>query len=265
MTSILGTDKIKGIVDINSLKLQIKKGSVYTITNDQLYSSDIQTAIKLGLIQIVKTEEQPSEPKSQDRVELRNVSSKPITIVIDDVSLEPTEVFKMNKKEFKSITLQPQQTLFVKEHQLKNSDLKNAISAGLLGVVTNKSSNINLKESNVSVACEIHPLNKPDLETNEELFTANVIDTDTPKPITSQDIPDDRKVKSVVWNPTKRPVIGKQMKSEPWEPKDNELSFVDKEEEQRKIDSHPTLKNKSPHTNDEITMVDQKPEEIKEL
>lgn len=217
---IKGTEKLqKRTLDLSSINQQITISSSLPIRDDDYWNSDIQMAIKMGLVEAVgENSEQAAEDGTEEErvdriVKCKNVYSRSITM--NEIDME----------------IKPGQTFTLKESQLDQSDLRAAIGKGLIEVIE-ASSGSDYSESVFSMSGIADDLPEESeqeddidmsgsqqklvdsvqghqsFETNEEIMSpTNVIDTEKPDPINVNKTDEGMPTKGVVWNPTGRKVI----------------------------------------------------------
>jgi len=279
MIVIKGTDKIKGVLDLNDVGLQIKAGDTFSLSGDQFYKHGVQVALKMKFI--TYTNNNVPDPESDTIVELRNIYDRSITINAIDSDVRPGQTFGIS------------------EELINNADIQGALAKGMLEIVSTIRSSESDMESDIEIGGlfdeaipgPIPPIReeasileyKTDddmLETNDELNSpnvieeepANIIDNEDPDPVTKLDVPDPKK-KSVVWNPNKDPIPHTRNKMDsvgarkgeigevdPLIESDvnlgDEISFVDNEQDKQKQESHPILKDKpQKDNNDELDFI----------
>ncbi len=208
------------------------------------------------------------EPEADMTVQLRNVYDRVITVNAIGSDVRPGQVFGIS------------------EEALNSPDIQGALAKGILEVVSSvRSSNPVIEETDVKVGELFESINEPEeetitaeslekeatyLETNEELSAPNVIDVPNPEPIGKADI-EDPKGKSVVWNPNREPIPHTRNSMEAVDARglnlDNpliemdvsvsdEISFVDQELKDQKIQSHPILKDKPAVESNDLDFVE---------
>ena len=218
-------------LNLESIKAQLTAGRKFPISEDNFYNSDIQTALSMGLIEAigepkVKQElDDESDEESSNMVKCKNIHKRPLTFRHINREIKPGETFPL------------------KEADLQNPDIKNALSKGLIEVVnvgddydykvaTVKIKNLlksEKKEASPEVKSYKEKREAKKLETNEEMKSpTKVIDTENPDPIRSEDQPDSNRAGVVTWNPTgQNPIIS---------PRGNRLSdFVKEALEETKV------------------------------
>lgn len=268
MPIIKGTDKIKSVLILDlgngNIKLQVVKGQIYHINNDNFLDYHVQTAIRMGFLTY---EESSVHESSGIKIRLRNSHNKPLTISGYIESLKPG------------------QPIVLDEDEIRSSSIQSAISKGLLSI-EGPLADESLTESSVSIGdtfiddesfetAATDDVDHNHLETNDEILTGpNVIDTEFPEPISSKQMQDPRK-KAVIWNPANNPIMkemqgttvvkgkGKVIHDQPildadnGKTVDNDVQFVDVEHQKNRIKSHPKLKDKLEiNQNQEIDFID---------
>lgn len=250
MITIKGTIKIKGALELSGINKQLKAGDRLPLTDEDFSDHTVQLAVSMGLI-TYETGGILDLGSNRSAIKLRNIYDRPIRInALED-------------------EVRPGQTFTLSEDQVNSSDIRGALAKGLLEIVSSARATQETNESNVRVGnifdAETEMLGGPTpdtednpkhLETNEEVFAPNVINTDDPKPVEKDDIPDP-KGKTVIWNPTHSPVVHTktQMKAVAISPNEapemiestvdvSNINFVDAELDQERKQSHPILKNK---------------------
>lgn len=269
---IKGTSRIRGVLDLNSIKQQIGKDDSIPISDNDFWNSDVQIAINMGYITAVGDATAPELDGELDRVvKLVNKLRTPLNIPNQTHSISPGAQFTL------------------RESELQTPDIKQAISKGLIQIL-NVIKEENATEGFVSLeasaeatedaqadadadfANELTPAQRalrsamqnqaadqapPAMETNEEMpepkveMAAHFIATDKPDGIKATDIPDSLG-KSVVFNPTGAKPINIIKNASVTNPK-SEVRFVDDDQEQERIENHPTLK---PKKKDELDLLD---------
>lgn len=258
MIEIKGTTKIKGVLDLQSIKRQMKSTDVAPITGNDFWNADIQIALKMGYItssgESGSTKMHEVEP---DRlVNLVNNTSTPLNVPGQSHAVSGGAQFTM------------------KESEIRDPNVKMAISKGLikvLSVVKNEEPSegfIKLDDSFIKHEEPIYQEPKKEdkpavkrLDTNEELpepkkerVSSNFIDTDTPAPVEARDIHDPLG-QSVIFNPTGAKPINVLKNTHAVDSDSNsELDFVDQEQLKEKLSKHPKLKPEL--VEDTLIMVD---------
>ncbi len=262
MLVIKGTKKIKGILDLNDVGLQLKDGDEYSLSEEQFYKHGVQVALKMGLVSYHKNS--IPDPDAETIVEMRNIFDKVITINAIDSDVRPGQTFGIS------------------EELLNNADIQGALAKGILEIVSSGRDYELYSETEVKVGelfeeapqtparAQQQEISIPRgldieeapafLETNEEVGAPNIIDEPEPDPIQKADIPDP-KGKTVVWNPNRDPIPHTKSQMDAIDARtgeigdpgplveadvniSDEISFVDGEMDSERIDKHPILKDK---------------------
>lgn len=258
MITIKGTSKIKGALDLSGINKQLKTGERIPLTDQDFSDYTVQLAVSMGFITYEKGGILDIG-SGNSAIKLRNIYDRPLRInALED-------------------EVRPGQTFTLSEDQVNSGDIRGALAKGLLEIVSSARAAQETDESNVRVGnifdaeAETPENTTSDLgdnprhlETNEEVFAPNVINTDDPKPVEKDDIPDP-KGKTVIWNPTHSPVahaktqmeavsISRDGASEMIESTVDvsNISFVDAELDQQRKQSHPILKDKMDTKSDEL-------------
>ena len=289
---IIGTEKIKGVLDLSSIKMQLKKGQSLNVRDDDFWQSDVQTALSLGFLRSEGSVQNDCKEDGNKVVKCKNTHCRSISMKENDAEIKPGQVFTLKQKEIESPAV------------------KSAVSRGLIKILSMASEEVDegsvsvtkllsgeedieidgFEEDDVSISDLL--TKKPAIDTNEEIPAATVIikeanikpvkDTkevvwnqhqedmevrsieSTTKVITSED-PDpvdanegDPKGKSVVVDPNKT----RYQKYK----KDENVIFVDKESEKERIQAHPTMdpdKKKLAAQNADIDIIDEVDEDEK--
>ncbi len=281
---IKGTPRIRGMLDLPTIKKQLGKNDSLPVSDVEYWSSDVQIAIKMGYLTAEGAVERYPGPDGEvERViKLVNKNNKaPLNLPNQNHSIPPGAEFTL------------------KESEIQNSDIRSAISKGLIEVVNAVEENtadegfvrlggapkVTAKTAPKEVAAPVYDAQldnltpaqralfdavqknqpkketpQPDLDINEELVgpvrivePANVIDVENPPPITSDDIPD-ALGKSVIFNPTGDQPVRLMKNATVSGPKREVLTFVDKLQESERIQQHPTLKPQQ--TDDGLELLD---------
>ncbi len=218
---IKGTEKLqKRTLNLASINQQITISSSLPIRDDDYWNSDIQMAMKMGLIEV---DGEPGQQTSNDGIEeervdriikCKNIYSRSITM--NEIDME----------------IKPGQTFVLKESQLNYPDIRAAIGKGLIAVMEanvdadysessfsilditedlpeeseQEDENMNISDSQQKLVESVQE--HQSLETNEEIVSPmNIIDTENPNPISVNKTPEGMPTKGVIWNPTGRKVI----------------------------------------------------------
>lgn len=263
---IKGTPKIRGVLDLNSIKRQISAKDVMPISDNDFWNSDVQIALKMGYITAIGEQGNPTSAEGDpDRVvKLVNKLRTPINIPNQNHAVPAGAQFTM------------------RESELRNPDMRLAIAKGLVQILNVLEDETTASEGFLKLGAddveetETHPATpesnltpaqqallkaslqsqaaKADnplpklIDTNEELpepkserHPPNIIDTDKPDAVKSSDIPDSLG-KSVVFNPTGEKPINVIKNAHVANPREDGPSFVDEEQEKERVESHPKLK-----------------------
>lgn len=213
---IKGTDKIRGVLQLPTIKKELGKGKVVHITENDYHTQDVQIALRMGLVQLVDKGPPPTLNDDGQEVD-RSVVCK--SIYSRSISLPGM------KQEIK-----PNQRFTLKESELNSGPIRAAISKSMIEVVSVSGDESVYSEGKLKVSdkmddatdTDVEPAATPELspaqralieameknhnrtrklDTNEEISSLKVIDSETPPAVTKKDIPDPRK-QSVVFNPT---------------------------------------------------------------
>lgn len=216
---IKGTDKIRGVLQLPSIKKELLKGKEAHISEKDYHTQDIQIALRMGLVQIIEKGAPPVLSADGQEIDksfvCRSIHGRSISL-------------PGMKNEIK-----PNQRFLLKESELNSGSIRAAISKGIIEVVSASSDESTYSEGKLKVTdkigdtpesvdestaedaeIEISPAQRAlinameknhhrsrKLDTNEEISSFKIIDSETPPAVTKKDIPDPRK-QSVVFNPT---------------------------------------------------------------
>ena len=280
MITIQGTDRLrKRTVNIDSVNLQIKAGEKFTISDADYTNGDVQSALRLGFIATVETK---ADPTSSKPGEVRNVvcescHNREITFSDLDRTVYPNQQFTIPEADLKNPSIKSA----LRKEMIKVINTVNAgdVTEGFLKIGKDfqekQSGMVEEREKEAADFARMFDIEEEEeqeeLETNDEISgPTEVIDTEDPKTIKANDIPDAKR-QSVTWNPTGRKVvnemknatIGRKKKKKDEESSSfveeedvDEILFADKELEKEKIESHPNLKSKDrDEDEDEIDFV----------
>lgn len=247
MIVIEGTNKIKGALDLGGINKQLKCGDSLPITDNEYHDHSVQIALKMGWL---KEKRDNTKNLPTGKITLKNIYDRSI------------HINALNQE------IRSQQTFSLDDDQVRTSEIQGALAKGLLAIIS--STNVvsgtettikvgNLfgeKNKEITEEKDLEAIPADFLETNEEIEPTNVIEpsniieSESPDPIEPTDVPDPKK-KSVIWNPNNEPIIhtGNSMDADG---KSKDLSFVDKEAEDARRDSHPILKEKPLENNYEL-------------
>lgn len=252
MITIRGTSKIKGALDLSGIGKQLRPGEMLPISNEEFNDHTVQLAVKMGFLSY---EQGGLVDVASKSIKVRNIYDRSIRLNAIDGEVRPGETFILS------------------EDQINSADIRGAMAKGLLEIVSSVRSSEDTTESTVRVGnlfSEEEPISQPAkeedyLETNEEITDPSVIDVPDPQPVEKDGIPDP-KGKTVIWNPTHKPVahaktqmesvsIDKQGETEVLETNveiSNEISFVDEKMDAERRKAHPILKDKPLEDDDGI-------------
>ncbi len=218
---IKGTDKIKGVLELPTIGIQLSKGSMLPINDSDFWKHDVQTALRMGFIVSAGNPQNP----------------------IVDAAFKKDRIVKCKNTHIRSITLESHSSdikageyFYLKESSLNLGDIRAAVGKGIISVIEivgekddqYKEQTLNLKamlegeiaptpQSTEPGAAAVTPsesltpaqkalLNADKktqkyLETNEEISGKPQV-TDKPK-----SRPANEPGQAVVWNPPGNPVI----------------------------------------------------------
>lgn len=170
---ITGTSKISNLLEIPSIKQQIKRNQSISIKDDCFWNHDIQIAVKMGYLKTDSSESESINPESLTRkTEFKNISNRPVTIsgvlvnhgkiFTESPSISSEYSKKKNKNITVSITVLPNSSVFIEESDLNNEDLILATKAGILQQV---------ESNNVSNAPSLVEDNEDNEDTTHDLLS----------------------------------------------------------------------------------------------
>lgn len=245
---IKGTKKIRGVLALPSVKLELKSGHAYNVSETDFWNQDIQIALRMGFITKGKDDHDAGQtvPKNVDpdsdddsvaaniegnaMIKCKNIHKRSITLNQIQTEIKPGQIFVVRKKD------------------LELADIKLAVSKRYIEIVEAVDADKEVTESSIRIndllnmddevqepsmaddmfqpdaktvvgekldamkGATVGKSAELDLDTNEEASNPRVIHDENPPPIRSNQIPDSRKNKNVIWNPTKGDVINR-MKS----------------------------------------------------
>ena len=267
MILIEGTKKIKGVLDLSSVNLQLKNGDKFSISEDQFNNTIVQTAISTGFIKWERTSTEDLDVNKT--VMLRNIYDRIIRINLLDSEIRPKQSFILTNE------------------QVNSSEIRGALAKGLIEIVssavvketgretdvfigdifkdkptTEKETAATTKSETKKASVLEKKVAKPDettiiLDTNEEVTNPKVIEPPPKKhsfPPKKKET--DPKKKTVVWNPQNDPIPHTRTSmdfisankegthTEVEKVEASEIKFVDKEIQEKRIQSNSALKNK---------------------
>lgn len=259
---IKGTEKIKGSLDLASIKQQLTKKSVLSINEKDYLNNDIQMGIRLGFISVDETDAVPVKSLMTDGITCINIFRRPIFINILQQEVKPNQIF------------------IVPKDQMDNSEIKLALNHGMIAIHNSNVNNYNEETVHLNVddkklTIDDNDNRRLDLDTNEDLpmmekekekekivWNPNRKGPSIKNAISSAQEPQDepinpldneQRISPVVVNPNNKPImstikgdvfnmgINKKIAAQK---QNNEISFVDQEEKIKRIQKHPVLKNK---------------------
>lgn len=274
---IIGTEKIKGVLDLSSIKTQFKKGQSLNVRDDDYWQSDVQSAIRMGFLKVEGKLNNESEEDGDKVFKCKNTHIRSIS---------------MNEN---SSEIKPGQTFILRQRELESPAVKNAISRGMIKVLSTGSEEASEVSVNVTkllkgqdqgveriegfeeeddgdlgIANLLTGKKKPKVQTdtNEEISTPTVIikesdirpikdekgvdwnapveerqvfQVKSPTNIITSDHPDP--VDSNIGDPKGKSVVMDPNKQSRYMNymKDDSVVFVDKSQEKERIDAHPTM------------------------
>ncbi len=245
MITIKGTSKIKGALDLSGINKQLKAGDRIPLTDEDFADQTVQMAVSMGFL-------------SYEQGGILNIGANSKSIKIRNIYDRAIRINALDDE------VRPGQTFTLSEDQVNSADIRGALAKGLLEIVssaraqeTNESSVRvgNLFDSEETSSAPATNDNPRYLETNEEVFAPGVINTEDPRPVSKEDIPDP-KGKTVIWNPTHDPVAHTKTQMEAISMSKDEapvmiesnvdvsdIIFVDEKLEQQRKQAHPILKD----------------------
>lgn len=261
---INGTSKIKGVIDLPSIKQQLKKGQLLHIRNNDYWNNDIQMAIKMGFITStdIPNDDDVDIDSDDTPVRCKNSFHRSIGLNQSKSEIKPGQEFTLTRKE------------------LEEKSIRAALSKGMITIVSEPNSTeettVNITKS-LSAPDDGINMSEPEvtLDTNEEIsIPSKLIE---PKTIKDQ--------KKVIWNAKPGEEIASKNTSGNVDPKqhtiiagrdgpkdvamkrridmEEDISFVDKEEDADRIQKHPVLKNKPLPQNEEVSPIAEDPTETR--
>lgn len=236
---IIGTDKIKGVLDLAKLKIQVAKGVSYTISSEHFGQFEVQRALEMGYIKRVP-DAMDEEFEEVPTIELKNMHVRSLTISCINANVGPGQRFN------------------VTEEQLQQGDIRAAISKGLLAITSSVKPTGDVQEYTMRMG----RLLKDDIDvqtedqsedTFNEAEVPNVLQAKTPsvnpkavvKPMSQKS---ENPTTVVAWNPTGNPLpLSKPMKdASVW---DGTSNPVIKQGEKKKAVGRPKKPDKNLKTN----------------
>lgn len=180
---IKGTSKIKGVVEIPSIRQQLKVNQVLPISDKDYWNSDLQVALRMGYITVSGGPEQ-SSTESTDSTRM--------------ITCQNTHIRAISLPGFAS-DINPGAQFSIKESQLNEPSIRGALAKGMIKVVQLVS---DTKVSEGVVRISKPKSSHPPTDVNDELPSPSaVIDDPNPPPVRKADIPDPAG-RSIIFNPT---------------------------------------------------------------
>lgn len=170
---IKGTEKIRGVLNLSSIKQQLGKKSACNISENEFWNNDVQTALGMGFITAVGGGQQQNVEKT---VQCTNIHNKKA------ISL----------KALNNRAIYPSERFYLKESDLETPDVRDAINKGIIAIV--KVQNVQPVQETDLVMEEPQNESAPEvveLETNEALPTLSQTIEKTKDPISA---------KHIIWN-----------------------------------------------------------------
>lgn len=263
---VRGTDKIRGVLSIqlNKSIFEIAPNKTRHLSAEDFNRQEIQEAIALGYLKNESKKTSLETPNvigvplttlldSERKIKCRNEYERPITMNMFNFPIKPGQEFALTEKE------------------LNGQDIKSAVAKGYIKILEAKTSKVSsTKTSSNEVVINISEALKQDsksrnlrsdhqtLETNEEISTptsvvekgvkmvtakTTMIDDPNPLPVKAPDT----KRNTIVWNPSKNKATNTMSSNDVVfidnKPESPDLTFVDQEQEEDRIKTHPKLKD----------------------
>lgn len=290
MKVIKGTPNIKSVVDLYTIKKQVTKTSKFTIQDSEYWNSDVQAAVKMGLITSEDVPTAATTAEEDKPVRCKNTHSRSINILARPTPVGPGAEFTLTQKEIQHPDIQVAiAKKMITPIESCDKPAKD-VSEGVLTVskiIAREENKSKLKQRKAQQERQETTRRRHiDLETNDEVPPlANVITEEKPAPVKA---PDERK-KSIVWNPTREKTTetakrvprlnlddsqsnGVITSDEPEavdanqnDPRrksvviadhNEEITFVDEKQEIDRIKSHPKLKSKPLPKQEDVDLID---------
>jgi len=110
MVTVQGTNRIKGVLDLGSIKQQLVKGQTLHLKDDDFWKPDVQTAIKMGWIKTKASPSGPEEVKANVPLGSRyikciNNHHRSIGLSGKDQEIRPGQVFTLKESEMDSVPI----------------------------------------------------------------------------------------------------------------------------------------------------------------
>ena len=218
---VKGTKKIRGVLQLPNAKKELSFGRTAHITENEYQSQDIQTALSLGLIEVID-----NRPTNMETMLDNNISSDSVRQFIC-VNNSQRSITLPNR----TGSIQPNHKFTLSELEINSSDIKEAIGVEIIKIVKQIGISGESSEGKISLieklesestestdvesdarkfiidASKSNQINE--LETNEEISELKTIDEDNPAPIEPKDIPDPKQ-HTIIYDPKKMSFFNKK-------------------------------------------------------
>jgi len=273
MVTIQGTERIKGVLDLASIRQQLVKGQVLHLKDDDFWNADVQTALKMGWVvsKGTPTQAATSQYTGNRKIKCVNTHHRSISMRQNEREIRPGQTFVLPESDMDTPAVRAAvakgmiKPLGVADAESEDSEGKVYVKKRLEGVALTPE---HQTEPTVDLGHAPTPslqLDEPDgegivrvdLDTNEELSSptiikdnkgvtwnkseeisgpSNIITDENPAPV-DPNVGDPKRT-SVVVDPNKARLNAYVAN------KDQNITFVDRLEKQERIASHPKLKDK---------------------
>jgi hypothetical protein len=287
---IQGTDKIRGCVVMANPKLEIKKAQTMRISDSDYEKPDMQTAIASGLIKVLEAPgKKPiygtaTVQTEASKIKCRNVYNRPLGMNFFPREIAPDEDFFLTTDQLKEPEVREaidkgyikvykdpkkETTINLQELAAQAQDQsKRNIALETNEEICTPVEEVRPKMKEPSVFSPSEPPPAARIQTREEEppkrnlnLNPEVIDTDKPDPVQAPDVVGH---KTVIWNPTNQPIpFNKKANMVVADPLKNndEIIFVDQQQERERRQMHPLLRDKPVTDDTEVQFVDQMQDE----
>lgn len=275
MPVIIGTNKIKSVLDIDSVGIQVTSGQKVILSDEKFLDHNVQVAIHMGWLE---SEEKPSSEVSGNKLRIRNVLDRPISIpgLIRELKANQPAIIDEAQARSSAIQAAIAKGILRIEGPIEEADAsEGSVKIGDIFDTAEADEFFTGEDATILTSDSVKKEEEKELETNDELLgTVKVIDSPNPDPVK---VNKDPHKQATIWNPSGNTVMnpmsnaiiakGKEIKQIIVEHKekldftamqkvadgdvkddtptdDDKLGFVDKELEQERINAHPKLKNK---------------------
>lgn len=265
---ITGTNKIRGILDLSSIGLQISKGSSYSISNEDFNKHEVQQAINLGYLKSSAESGGnygPADGPVTSVFHVKNMHKRNLTISCLSADIKPGQIFTLTEK------------------QIRQPEIRSALGNGLLEIITpGNVGNGDIPESTMKVGKLLDDNDGNIIEMVEEMpaevVASSPIDDEIKAKTMAMSQKEDPKTEAMIWNPANNPVLKEMPNVNIWDgnkkrlpPKKekkqrgrprkypeakDEIEFVDHMQEKEAVDAHPVLKSKTLVNNGEIQFLE---------